>query len=122
MIGLTSDANRAFVEKLGCYHDVVTYGEVGAMASSGAIFIDIARMTGDALSDDAQMGPGRNRGYALALHLKSAVHSESGQPCPYRPLPNGSRIYASNERPACCRLASLRGRRPLRLVGESPPP
>ncbi len=42
VIGLTSDANRAFVEKLGCYHDVVTYGEVDAMAPSGAIFIDIA--------------------------------------------------------------------------------
>jgi Protein of unknown function (DUF2855) len=42
VIGLTSAANRAFVEKLGCYHDVVTYGQVDDMSPSGAIFIDIA--------------------------------------------------------------------------------
>jgi len=42
VIGLTSDANRGFVEKLGCYHEVVTYSEVDALAPARAIFIDIA--------------------------------------------------------------------------------
>ncbi len=40
--GLTSDTNRAFVEKLGCYHDVVTYGDVEALPVTNAVYVDIA--------------------------------------------------------------------------------
>ncbi|HYL52444.1 MAG TPA: DUF2855 family protein [Acidimicrobiia bacterium] len=42
VVGLTSAANRGFVEKLGCYDDAVTYGEVDAMTPERAVFIDIA--------------------------------------------------------------------------------
>lgn len=41
-VGLTSEANRAFTESLGCYDDVVTYDEVPAMAVSKAVYVDVA--------------------------------------------------------------------------------
>ena len=41
-IGLTSDRNRAFTESLGCYDEVLTYGEVATMPVSRSIYIDFA--------------------------------------------------------------------------------
>lgn len=45
-IGLTSAGNRAFTESLGCYDEVVTYGEVDDLAPVKTIYVDIA---GDAV-------------------------------------------------------------------------
>ncbi|MDJ0786041.1 MAG: DUF2855 family protein [Myxococcota bacterium] len=43
VVGLTSPANRGFVEGLGCYDEVVTYDELGADGLRGpAAFIDMA--------------------------------------------------------------------------------
>jgi hypothetical protein len=43
IVGLTSQANRAFVERLGLYNQVVTYGEVAALdASVPAAYIDMS--------------------------------------------------------------------------------
>jgi hypothetical protein len=42
VVGPTSDANRAFVEKLGCYDDVVTYDAVSSLPQSDSIYVDIA--------------------------------------------------------------------------------
>ncbi len=45
-IGLTSPRNEAFVRSLGCYDDVVVYGDVAKMAADDtAVYVD---MSGDA--------------------------------------------------------------------------
>jgi hypothetical protein len=42
VLGLTSAANRAFVEGLGCYDKVVTYDQIGALPLAPVVFIDMA--------------------------------------------------------------------------------
>ena len=43
MIGLTSPGNRSFVERLGCYGQVVSYDSVASMTKQGgAVFVDMA--------------------------------------------------------------------------------
>jgi hypothetical protein len=42
VIGLTSPSNRAFVESLGCYDRVVTYGDEGTLPDGPAVYVDIA--------------------------------------------------------------------------------
>jgi hypothetical protein len=42
VIGLTSDTNCPFVEKLGCYDDVVRYGAVTSLPATDAVYVDIA--------------------------------------------------------------------------------
>ena len=43
IVGLTSDANRAFVESLGVYTQVIGYGEIGDQLSPDAsVFVDMA--------------------------------------------------------------------------------
>lgn len=41
-VGLTSEANRAFTESLGCYDEVRTYDEVDALDPVPSVYIDIA--------------------------------------------------------------------------------
>lgn len=42
-IGLTSERNRAFVEGLGCYHEVVTYDEIATIdADRRSVVVDMA--------------------------------------------------------------------------------
>jgi len=46
VVGLTSAANRAFVERLGCYHRVLTYDQLATLpADRPAVYVD---MSGDA--------------------------------------------------------------------------
>jgi NADPH:quinone reductase-like Zn-dependent oxidoreductase len=67
IIGLTSKANAAFVESLGCYDRVVTYDELTALAASLAVaYVDMAGNTqlraaihhhfGDSLKYDCAVG------------------------------------------------------------------
>lgn len=42
VVGLTSPANRAFVESLGCYHRVLSYDEVGALEPRRSVYVDVA--------------------------------------------------------------------------------
>ena len=42
VVGLTSAANREFVERLQCYSEVVTYDAVDAIAPDSAVYIDIS--------------------------------------------------------------------------------
>lgn len=43
VVALTSARNRAFVERLGCYDRVATYGEIGSLAAdTPAVFVDHA--------------------------------------------------------------------------------
>ena len=42
VIGLTSRANRAFVERLGCYDQVVCYDELSTLPDRPAVFVDMA--------------------------------------------------------------------------------
>ena len=42
IVGITSAANRAFVERLGCYDSVVTYDGLDALPDGTAAFVDIA--------------------------------------------------------------------------------
>ena len=43
VIGLTSPANRAFVERLGCYGEVVSYDAAASLPTEdGAVFVDMA--------------------------------------------------------------------------------
>ena len=51
VVGLTSRANSAFVEKLGCYERVVPYEEIASLpAAEPAVFVDMA---GDAAVQSA---------------------------------------------------------------------
>jgi len=42
VIGLTSDANAAFVRSLGCYDDVVTYDAISSLPKAATAFVDMA--------------------------------------------------------------------------------
>jgi hypothetical protein len=42
VVGLTSAGNRAFVESLGCYDQVVTYDQVPSLPNEPAVFVDMA--------------------------------------------------------------------------------
>ena len=41
-VGLTSEANRAFTESLGCYEEVLTYDTIDELKVEPAVFIDVA--------------------------------------------------------------------------------
>jgi hypothetical protein len=41
-VGLTSEANRAFTESLGCYEEVRTYDEIEDLAERDVVFVDVA--------------------------------------------------------------------------------
>jgi hypothetical protein len=66
-VGLTSEANRAFVEGLGCYTEVVTYDEIGEldadrrsvvvdMAGNGAILAEVHNHFGGTLAHSMAIG------------------------------------------------------------------
>jgi hypothetical protein len=42
VVGLTSAANRGFVDGLGCYDQVVSYDEVSALSDEPAVVVDMA--------------------------------------------------------------------------------
>ena len=42
VVGLTSDANLAFVEGLGCYHRVVAYDHLTSIPDGGTCYVDVA--------------------------------------------------------------------------------
>lgn len=42
VVGLTSPANVAFVERLGCYDRVVTYDEIASLPTGPAAFVDMS--------------------------------------------------------------------------------
>lgn len=42
VIGLTSPSNREFVEDLGCYDRVLTYGSEGTLPDGPAVYVDVA--------------------------------------------------------------------------------
>ena len=42
VIGLTSQSNRNFVEALGCYHTVLSYEQIGTLARSPSVIVDMA--------------------------------------------------------------------------------
>lgn len=42
VIGLTSQGNKAFVEGLGCYHEVLGYDEVASLAEAPTVMVDMA--------------------------------------------------------------------------------
>ena len=42
VVGLTSAANRDFVEGLGVYHRVVLYDDVASLAGTSAVYVDVA--------------------------------------------------------------------------------
>ena len=50
VVGLTSERNRAFVESLGVYDRVLSYGEVDALRGESIVFVD---MSGDGAVRDA---------------------------------------------------------------------
>lgn len=42
VVGLTSAANLAFVESLGCYDRIVTYDRIDSLGTGAAVFVDMA--------------------------------------------------------------------------------
>ncbi len=42
VVGLTSEANAPFVRGLGCYDEVVAYGDIGGLADADAVYVDVA--------------------------------------------------------------------------------
>ena len=84
LIGLTSPANRAFSEGLGCYDRVLTYDEVSALpVDDGIVFVDMAgtpdlrravhEHAGDALRASIMVG---------ATHWETASLAAEGLPGP----------------------------------------
>ncbi len=78
VIGLTSRANRAFVEKLGVYDSVVLYDEIASIARAPSVFIDYAGAGGVRNAVHAHLGD------ALAKSLIIGVThwGEAGGPPP----------------------------------------
>jgi hypothetical protein len=77
IVGLTSEANRAFTESLGCYDRVLTYDELGSLELDGGIaYVDMAggadlrravhEYAGDALRSSLMVGATQWEGAALA--------------------------------------------------------
>jgi len=58
VVGLTSDANVAFAERLGCYHRVVPYDDLPAIPSGDACYIDVAGRRDVTAAVHAHLGPG----------------------------------------------------------------
>lgn len=56
VVGLTSEANRAFVESLGCYHRVLTYDQVGELPASRSVYVDVAGRRDVTRAVHAQLG------------------------------------------------------------------
>lgn len=66
VIGLTSPGNRAFVESLGVYDQVLAYGEVATLVPAPAVYVDVAgddavtravhRHLGDGLAHSMRVG------------------------------------------------------------------
>lgn len=50
VVGLTSAANRAFVDGLGCYDQVIGYDEIGELTDEAAVVVDMAG-NGEVLSN-----------------------------------------------------------------------
>ena len=42
VVGLTSQSNKAFVERLGCYHSVLGYDEISSLALKPTVMVDMA--------------------------------------------------------------------------------
>lgn len=63
VIGLTSPANRAFVEGLGCYDDVVPYDEIATLPTDDAVYVDLAG------NRDVQVAAHRQLGKRLAYSM-----------------------------------------------------
>ena len=42
VVGLTSKSNRAFVESLGCYHEVLSYDEIALLEQMPTVMVDMA--------------------------------------------------------------------------------
>jgi hypothetical protein len=42
VVGLTSGANYEFTEQLGCYDDVLTYDQIGEIALTDSVYVDVA--------------------------------------------------------------------------------
>jgi hypothetical protein len=81
IVGLTSASNKAFVEDLGCYHQVVTYDELASLdagtrttyldyAGAEALRVKVHNHFGDALAYDCLAGSAQN---ADPNHLQSSV-------------------------------------------------
>jgi hypothetical protein len=63
VVGLTSEGNRGFVERLGCYDRVVAYEEIESLPVERAVYIDIAG------NRDVQAASHRHYGDQLAHSL-----------------------------------------------------
>lgn len=81
VVGLTSAANRAFVEGLGCYDQAVRYDDVGALpAATPTVFVDMA--------GDGQVVHAVHRHFGAALRYSCLVggthwdHVAMGQEVP----------------------------------------
>ena len=70
VVGLTSARNRAFCERLGCYDQVLAYGELAALpAATPAVYVDFA---GDAALTRAVHGHLPDLRYSMAVGFTHA--------------------------------------------------
>ena len=58
VVGLTSQANLAFVESLGCYHRVAAYDDLTSTPVGDACYIDVAGRRDVTAAVHAHLGPG----------------------------------------------------------------
>lgn len=65
VVGLTSAANKAFVEGLGCYHRVVTYDDIATLPTTPSVFVDMA--------GDASVTSAVHRHFGDALRYSCSV-------------------------------------------------
>ncbi len=84
VVGLTSKANKAFVEELGCYHRVVTYDDIQSLdASVPSVFVDMAgdrdvttavhRHFGDSLKYSCSVGGTHHGNLAFGVEVPGPV-------------------------------------------------
>ena len=58
VVGVTSEANMAFVEGLGCYHRAVAYGDISSIPPGEACYVDVAGRRDVTAAVHAHLGAG----------------------------------------------------------------
>ncbi len=67
LIGLTSPANVAFTESLGCYDEVLPYDRIGDLAAEPAVYLDLSGAPATRTALRAHLGDRLRRDIAVGL-------------------------------------------------------
>lgn len=82
VVGLTSAANKAFVEGLGCYHRVVTYDEVPTLPQTPSVYVDMAGSGPVRFAVHARLGDALKYSCSVGGTHVTALSGSKGLPGP----------------------------------------